>query len=179
MHSTPDPRATAAVHVADEAALSRLAAVVVEALPSRAFIALAGDLGAGKTTFVKAIAAAAGIDPTDVVSPTFGLIHVHEGPQGRIVHADFYRLAAADELRETGWEDAIGGAAGRGFGRGDFIQGGDGGIDLVGLGEDAGAVDDVGAELGAEKFLQGEAFAFGEGDHAVCFWRWAARFLTV
>ncbi|MFY8221258.1 MAG: tRNA (adenosine(37)-N6)-threonylcarbamoyltransferase complex ATPase subunit type 1 TsaE [Pirellulales bacterium] len=114
MHSTPDPRATAAVHVADEAALARLAAVVVEALPSRAFIALAGDLGAGKTTFVKAIAAAAGIDPTDVVSPTFGLIHVHEGPQGRIVHADFYRLSAADELRETGWEDAIGGAAGRG-----------------------------------------------------------------
>jgi tRNA A37 threonylcarbamoyladenosine biosynthesis protein TsaE len=59
MHSTPDPRATVAVHVADEAALTRLAAVLVEALPSRAFSALAGAVGAGQTTFVKAIAAAA------------------------------------------------------------------------------------------------------------------------
>lgn len=113
MTSTPDPR-TVVVHVADEAALARLAAVVVAALPPRAFIALDGDLGAGKTTFVKAIAAASGIDPTDVVSPTFGLIHLHEGPRGRLVHADFYRLATPEELRETGWEDAITGEPGRG-----------------------------------------------------------------
>jgi len=114
MPSTPDSPATVVVHVADEAALARLAAVMVAALPARAFVALDGDLGAGKTTLVKAIAAAAGIDATDVVSPTFGLIHLHEGPEGRLVHADFYRLTSPDHLRETGWEDAITGEPGRG-----------------------------------------------------------------
>jgi tRNA A37 threonylcarbamoyladenosine biosynthesis protein TsaE len=62
---------------------------------------------------VKAIAAAAGIDPAEVVSPTFGLIHVHAAaaPAGglplRLVHADMYRLTDASELHELGWEDAI------------------------------------------------------------------------
>lgn len=114
MTSTPDHPTTVAVAVADEAALVRLAAVLAASLPPRACVALEGDLGAGKTTLVKAIAAASGIDPTAVVSPTFGLIHIHEGPQGRLVHADFYRLTAPDELRETGWEDAIAGEPGRG-----------------------------------------------------------------
>jgi len=101
------------VHVSDEAALGRLAARIAAALPRRAFVALEGDLGAGKTTFVKHVAAASGIDPVDVVSPTFGLIHAHEGPHGRLVHADFYRLSSAAELRETGWEDALTGEPGR------------------------------------------------------------------
>jgi tRNA A37 threonylcarbamoyladenosine biosynthesis protein TsaE len=58
MTSAPDSQASVAVHVADEAALARLAALLVKALPPRAFVALDGDLGAGKTTLVKAIAAA-------------------------------------------------------------------------------------------------------------------------
>jgi len=93
--------------IPDEAALPRLAAAVAVALPARSFIALYGDLGAGKTTFVKAVAAALAIDPTEVVSPTFGLIHVHEGPTARLVHADMYRLPAASDLHETGWDDAV------------------------------------------------------------------------
>lgn len=113
MTSTPDHLASVAVHVPDEAALGRLAARVSAALPPQAFVALDGDLGAGKTTFVKHVAAASGIDPADVVSPTFGLIHVHEGPHGRLVHADFYRLSSSTELRETGWEDAIAARNGR------------------------------------------------------------------
>jgi tRNA threonylcarbamoyl adenosine modification protein YjeE len=101
------------VQVPDEAALGRLAARIAAALPQRAFVALEGDLGAGKTTFVKHVAAASGIDPAEVVSPTFGLIHAHEGPHGRLVHADFYRLSSGAELRETGWEDALTGEPGR------------------------------------------------------------------
>jgi tRNA threonylcarbamoyl adenosine modification protein YjeE len=97
--------------VPDEAALPRLAAAVAAALPARAFVALHGDLGAGKTTFVQQVAAALGIDPTEVVSPTFGLIHVHHGTQHgstcRLVHADMYRLPDAADLHETGWDDAI------------------------------------------------------------------------
>lgn len=104
-----------AVHVPDEQTLAELARRLASALPARAIIALEGDLGAGKTTFVKAVAAAVGIDPGTVVSPTFGLIHVHAVPDrpdgpSRLVHADFYRLADAGELAETGWDDAISGA---------------------------------------------------------------------
>ncbi len=100
--------------VADEQALAALARRLAVALPARALLALEGDLGAGKTTFAKALAAAVGVDPADVVSPTFGLVHVHPvpprpgGPQ-RIVHADFYRLAGAGDLAEIGWEEATAG----------------------------------------------------------------------
>jgi tRNA A37 threonylcarbamoyladenosine biosynthesis protein TsaE len=123
------PKVTPAltVTVPDEAALAPLARRLVAVLPSRVFVALEGDLGAGKTTFVKAVAAAIGIDPTDVVSPTFGLIHVHELPHAllpdaathcdrptpetpdRLVHADLYRLSGADDIAEIGWDDATAG----------------------------------------------------------------------
>ena len=95
------------IRIADEAALAGFARRLVGALPARAFITLSGDLGAGKTTFVKAVAAAAGIDPAEVVSPTFGLIHEHVGPRGRLVHADMYRLTGPEDLHEVGWEDAV------------------------------------------------------------------------
>jgi tRNA threonylcarbamoyl adenosine modification protein YjeE len=97
------------ITVPDEAGLRPLAAALAAALPERACVALHGDLGAGKTTFVKAVAAAAGIDPAEVVSPTFGLVHVHSAPGRRIVHADMYRLAAVADLHEIGWEDAVAG----------------------------------------------------------------------
>jgi len=110
---------TLTVAVPDEAALAGLARRLVAGLPPRAFVALEGDLGAGKTTFVKAVAAAVGIDPTDVVSPTFGLIHVHDLPAAhdrptpevpeRLVHADLYRLTGPGDLAEIGWEDATAG----------------------------------------------------------------------
>jgi hypothetical protein len=125
MPSTPDgdvtPTVTPVLTVAvpDEATLAPLARRLVAALPPRAFVTLEGDLGAGKTTFVKAVAAALGIDQTEVVSPTFGLIHVHDVPAAfdrptphvpeRLVHADLYRLSGAGDLAETGWEDAIAG----------------------------------------------------------------------
>ena len=114
-----DEPPTLTVAVPDEAALVPLARRLVAALPPRAFVALEGDLGAGKTTFVKAVAAAMGIEPSEVVSPTFGLIHVHDVPAvhdrptpaapERLVHADLYRLSGAGDLVEIGWEDATAG----------------------------------------------------------------------
>jgi len=92
--------------VPDEGQLAPLARELLAALPRPAFVALHGDLGAGKTTLVKALAAAAGIDPAEVVSPTFGLIHEHPGPSGTLLHADLYRLRG-DDLREVGWHDAV------------------------------------------------------------------------
>ena len=99
------------VPLADESGLSAVAAALAGALPARACLALDGDLGAGKTTLVKALAAAAGIDPATVVSPTFGLIHLHDlavgHAAGRLVHADLYRLAGPADLDEIGWEELL------------------------------------------------------------------------
>ena len=98
---------TRSITIADETALAPLATALAAALPDRAFVALSGDLGAGKTTFVKAFAAAVGIDPAEVVSPTFGLVHEHPSRVGTLLHADMYRLAGADDLHEVGWQDAV------------------------------------------------------------------------
>ncbi|MCE9630807.1 MAG: tRNA (adenosine(37)-N6)-threonylcarbamoyltransferase complex ATPase subunit type 1 TsaE [Planctomycetia bacterium] len=101
------PSRELAVAVHDLRELDLLAARLAAALPRPAFIAIHGDLGAGKTTFVKAVAAAAGIDPAEVVSPTFGLVHEHASREISILHADMYRLHAPDDLWEIGWHDAV------------------------------------------------------------------------
>jgi tRNA threonylcarbamoyl adenosine modification protein YjeE len=115
--SAGPPREAVTLHVADEVELWALAGRLAGALPIPAFVALRGDLGAGKTTFVKGVAAACGLDPAEVTSPTFGLIHRYHPPLTEagnrrpelIVHADMYRLTGIDELAETGWDDAVAG----------------------------------------------------------------------
>ncbi|RLS34555.1 MAG: tRNA (adenosine(37)-N6)-threonylcarbamoyltransferase complex ATPase subunit type 1 TsaE [Planctomycetota bacterium] len=118
MTAPADPRQAAgpprvSLCVGDESSLGPLARVLAASLPATAFLALDGDLGAGKTTFTKALAAAAGIDPTDVVSPTFGLVHIHPLPAGhpaeQLVHADLYRLAGPQDLVELGWDEIVAG----------------------------------------------------------------------
>lgn len=113
MHSAAETRAV--LVVGSEAELDAVARRLVAALPVPAFIALHGDLGAGKTRFVKGLAAATGLDPDLVVSPTYGLIHVLPLPAGcpveQIVHADLHRLAGPEDLAEIGWDDATRGAA--------------------------------------------------------------------
>jgi tRNA threonylcarbamoyladenosine biosynthesis protein TsaE len=67
-------------------------------------LAVRGPLGAGKTTFAKGVAEGLGIDPRDVTSPTFLLVHELVG-RLRLVHVDAYRVRSADELRELGVEE--------------------------------------------------------------------------
>jgi tRNA threonylcarbamoyladenosine biosynthesis protein TsaE len=63
-------------------------------------VLLSGDLGAGKTAFVRGLAEGLGIDPEDVSSPTFTLVHEYRGGRLTLYHADLYRLptAATDDL---------------------------------------------------------------------------------
>ncbi len=53
---------------------------------------VSGNLGAGKTAFVRGVAAGLGIHPDDVASPTFTLIHEYRGGRLVLYHADLYRL---------------------------------------------------------------------------------------
>jgi tRNA threonylcarbamoyladenosine biosynthesis protein TsaE len=63
-------------------------------------ILISGDLGAGKTAFVRGVAEGLGVDPADVSSPTFTLIQEYSGGRVRLQHVDLYRLtpAEADDL---------------------------------------------------------------------------------
>jgi tRNA threonylcarbamoyladenosine biosynthesis protein TsaE len=85
----------------DEAATAALGRALAEVLPPRTTVALCGTLGAGKTRLIQAIAAGSGIDPRDVLSPTFVLVQEHHGRR-TIYHLDAYRLHGADEFLDLG-----------------------------------------------------------------------------
>jgi tRNA threonylcarbamoyladenosine biosynthesis protein TsaE len=70
-------------------------------------VALSGNLGAGKTHFVKGIVKGAGGSPKKVQSPTFNLIRTYETSIGFVHHFDFYRLKGFDELGRTGYRELI------------------------------------------------------------------------
>ncbi len=70
-------------------------------------VALIGELGAGKTTLAKGIAAGAGVeDEGEVTSPTFVLVNEYRG-RFPVYHADLYRLQEAEEVEDLGWEEIV------------------------------------------------------------------------
>jgi len=92
----------------DESATERLGATLAERLRVGDVVGLKGELGAGKTTLARAIIrAAAGDRELIVPSPTFTLVEVYETPRGSFWHFDLYRLEAAEQVYELGWEEAL------------------------------------------------------------------------
>ena len=67
-------------------------------------VLLYGELGAGKTAFVRGFVAGVGIAPDEVTSPTFTVIQQYGGDDARVYHVDLYRLAA-DEVEDLGLEE--------------------------------------------------------------------------
>ena len=75
-------------------------------LPPPKLVLLHGDLGAGKTTLVKGIAAAFdAAAEEDVTSPTFTLVHEYRGPRASLYHIDLYRVDTLRELETLGLDD--------------------------------------------------------------------------
>ena len=69
-------------------------------------VTIAGELGAGKTTLVRAIASALGVTEP-VTSPTYALVHEYQAPRGPVYHLDLYRLEREDQLAQLGWDEII------------------------------------------------------------------------
>ena len=100
------------VTLPNERATVRFAIDIAAALERGDLVTLSGDLGAGKTTFARAVIRyLAGDDTIEVASPTFTLLQSYELPRFLLVHADFYRLSGTAELAELGFDDVPEGAA--------------------------------------------------------------------
>lgn len=85
--------------------LDRAAREFIEAIGTRRLFAFYGKMGAGKTTFIKAVCEALGT--TDVVnSPTFAIVNEYDTASGRpVFHFDFYRIKRLAEVYDIGYED--------------------------------------------------------------------------
>ncbi len=96
----------------DEADTSRLGeclAAALDGLDGATVIAIEGELGAGKTRFVRGLASGLGVDPLAITSPTFVLAIEHTGAFGmRLAHLDAWRIRSEEELHALGWDEMLG-----------------------------------------------------------------------
>jgi tRNA threonylcarbamoyladenosine biosynthesis protein TsaE len=90
-----------------EAETEKIAQALGESLTGGEAILLHGELGAGKTAFVRGLARGLGIDPEEVASPTFVLLTAYPG-RLTLHHADLYRLSGKGDERELGLEELPG-----------------------------------------------------------------------
>lgn len=89
-----------------EADTERAGEALARSLPNGSVVALYGDLGAGKTAFVRGMARGMGLD-CRVSSPTFTIVNEYAGSGRELLHFDMYRLDGPDELFNIGWDDYL------------------------------------------------------------------------
>lgn len=104
--TAPGPRLRTVVDSAGESATRAVAATLAATLVAGDVVLLHGDLGAGKTVFVKGLAEGLGLDPDAVTSPTFTLVHDYPGGRLPLVHLDLYRIDRI-ELDDVGFDPAL------------------------------------------------------------------------
>jgi tRNA threonylcarbamoyladenosine biosynthesis protein TsaE len=93
--------------VENEAETKKLAENIAKKITSGFYIALKGDLGAGKTAFVQGLAKGLETDPLYyVTSPTYNIIQIYPG-KINLVHVDLYRISGIEELELTGFNDIL------------------------------------------------------------------------
>ena len=91
---------------ANEQETEAIGQALVGRLAPGTVVAFTGDLGAGKTAFVRGMARGLGISQR-VTSPTFTIVNEYEGGRLPLFHFDMYRLSGADDLFDIGWEDFL------------------------------------------------------------------------
>lgn len=98
----------------DAEATAALAERLAPLLRAGDMLLLTGDLGSGKTSFARALIRALpgpngeDMSQDEVPSPTFTLVQIYERRLAAVWHFDLYRLSAAEEIYELGWEEAVG-----------------------------------------------------------------------
>ena len=76
----------------------------ISAIGDHKVFAFYGEMGAGKTTFIKAVCEELGVNDV-ITSPTFAIVNEYTGNEGSIFHFDFYRIKKLDEVYDMGYED--------------------------------------------------------------------------
>ncbi len=95
----------AVFHSKSESETEAIGEAFARDLPGGTVVAMYGELGAGKTAFVRGMARGMGLD-CRVSSPTFTIVNEYSGER-ELIHFDMYRLSSADELFDIGWEDYL------------------------------------------------------------------------
>ncbi|MCI0433104.1 MAG: tRNA (adenosine(37)-N6)-threonylcarbamoyltransferase complex ATPase subunit type 1 TsaE [Gemmatimonadetes bacterium] len=90
--------------ILDEAGLVRWGERIGRETSRPLFLALRGELGAGKSVLARAIARGAGVR-APMPSPTFNLLYRYDADRGRVFHIDLYRLDSPDEVWQLGWRE--------------------------------------------------------------------------
>ncbi len=79
----------------------------LEAMAGRSVFALYGSMGAGKTTFVRAVCRELGVTEDVVASPTFAIVNEYQGETSPVYHFDFYRVKSLQEAVDMGVDDYL------------------------------------------------------------------------
>jgi tRNA threonylcarbamoyladenosine biosynthesis protein TsaE len=92
------------IQIQDLAHLNEAARTFIENMGDHTVFAFYGHIGAGKTTFIKAICEALGVDDV-ITSPTFAIVNEYTAQGSPIYHFDFYRIKKLEEVYDMGFED--------------------------------------------------------------------------
>ena len=93
------------IYIKDISQIDEAARLFVSEIGNRRVFAFYGSMGAGKTTFIKAICQALGVEDV-ITSPTFAIVNEYSlPPEGALYHFDFYRIKRLEEVYDMGYED--------------------------------------------------------------------------
>ena len=100
---------TKTIVTASESETAAVGRELASRLSAGSIVLLFGDLGAGKTAFVRGLAGGLGIPPDEVSSPTFTLMQEYRGGRASLFHVDLYRLDDPREIDDLGLDEIAAG----------------------------------------------------------------------